>query len=133
MGQFLILISLLQKRIRLDFDEFDKELLADVPICSSVASGQPSEGGDARVRRPEPVDFRARAAFSVTEIPDGIMGMSFGRMDRGKSFRRPPLPYSYLLTMKWMERCLYSGGVSLSPCLGPRRRRVLKPRRRETA
>jgi len=63
MGQFLILISLLQKRIRLDFDESDEEEMAVVPACSTVASGQPSEVGDARVRRHDSRFWRA-SSFS---------------------------------------------------------------------
>ena len=43
MGQFFMLISLLQKRIRLDFDESDEDemakLMAEVPACSTVGSG----------------------------------------------------------------------------------------------
>ena len=82
MGCFLILISLLQKRIRLDFDESDEEmaeLMADVHACSTAASGQPSEADDAQVRRHELVDSRARATSPVSEVPEGIM-------------RVPPLP-----------------------------------------
>ena len=45
-----MLTSLLQKRIKLDFDKSDEEemaeLLADTSACLTTAGGQPSKPGD---------------------------------------------------------------------------------------
>ena len=80
----MILISLLQKRIKVNFNESDEEemaeLMADVPACSTVASGQSSETGDVRVRRHKIIDSGARVTSPISEVLEGIMGVP------------PPLP-----------------------------------------
>ena len=53
------------------------ELITDMLAYSTAASGQPSETGDAQVRRHEPADSEAQAASLVSEISEGIMGVPF--------------------------------------------------------
>jgi len=103
-----MLISLLQKRIRLDFDESDEEemaeLLADAPACSTTAAVKPCEAGDARVRRSEPVDSGTRMASPIAEDPGGVSDTPPGQMDMGQSFRWClPLSLGYPPMMKWRQ------------------------------
>ena len=48
------------------------ELMLDVPACSTAASGQPSEAGEAWVRRHEPVDLKVLAYSPISEILGGL-------------------------------------------------------------
>ena len=95
--------------------------MADVPACSTAASGQLFEARDARVRRHEPVDSVARAASPVSEVSEGIMGVPHTAVELPSNDE-----VEGMTPLLWL-------GVSPSPRLGPRRRRILKPRYRKTS
>jgi len=86
-----MLISLLQKRIRLNFDKSDEEmmeLLASVPSCLTTATGQPSKAEDIWVRHSELVDSGARGLRQPLRLLKGLQigplgGWIVGRASSG--------------------------------------------------
>jgi len=108
-----MLVFLLQKRLKLQFDEADEEGMTDLLVAAathlSTTAEQSPVAKEAQVEPSERVDSGAWGASPFTEAPGEVADVPFERMDRElKMPAKPLIPLSYFSMRILRPRCPYS-------------------------